>query len=175
VIAFDTPRLHVREMTADDLPALLPVYTSHPDFVARMEGSEGEAGRYDLASWQRDWAIAGMMPERHMLGAYLLLGEIPAGTVDFVEEHERYGQPWLGALLIHQNSTRRGLGSELCRGILAHLRDAYGATMVKSGVAESNAAGLAFLRANGFRPCGQLTHRGPAGEEVFIVMERDTP
>jgi RimJ/RimL family protein N-acetyltransferase len=174
MITFETARLHVREVEADDLEALLPVYTSHPDFVARMEGSDGEAGRYDLARWQRDWAVARMMPERHLLGAYLLAGAVPVGIVDFADEHERYGVPWLGALIIHRDHARQGLGGELCRGVLAHLRAAYGATTAKSGVAQSNAAGRAFLRANGFRQAGQVIHRGPAGEEPFMVMEGET-
>jgi ribosomal protein S18 acetylase RimI-like enzyme len=175
MIAFETSRLRVLEVAAVDLEALLPVYTSHPDFVARMEGSEGEAGRYDLARWQRDWTVAGMMPGRHLLGAYLREDGAPAGIVDFVTEHERDGQPWLGALIIQRDYMRRGLASELCQRVLDHLRVAHAAAHVSSGVAASNTAGLAFLRTSGFREVGQVSHRGPAGAELFLVMERALP
>jgi ribosomal protein S18 acetylase RimI-like enzyme len=171
MIRFELAQMVVREVEAEDLEPLLAVYTSNPAFVARMEGSEGEAGKYDLARCQRDWIVARMMPERHLLGGWLRDSGAAVGLVDFVEEHERYGRPWLGALVVHHDYQRRGLGSKLCRSVLAHLHTAYGATAVNTGVAASNMAGLAFFRANDFSPIDELTHRGPAGEERIIVME----
>jgi hypothetical protein len=83
-----TKRLQIRESTADDLPALLPIYLSNPAFVEQNEGSEGEIGRYDLDRWQRDWHIMQMMPGNHRLGCYLKTNLTPGGFLDFLEEHE---------------------------------------------------------------------------------------
>lgn len=58
MIDLESERLRLREMSADDLPLGLPVYLSNPDFLQQQEGSEGEAGKYDLERWQRDWFIA---------------------------------------------------------------------------------------------------------------------
>ena len=48
MIELESKRLHMREITEDDLPKVLPVHLSNPEFLQLMEGSEGEAGRYDL-------------------------------------------------------------------------------------------------------------------------------
>ena len=42
----ETERLVLREIEAEDLPALLPVYRSNPDYLALTEGPDG----YDLGS-----------------------------------------------------------------------------------------------------------------------------
>jgi len=104
-------RLQIREITADDLAALLPVYLSNPAFVEQNEGSEGEIGRYDLDRWQRDWHILQMMPGSHRLGCYLKMDHTPVGFLDFLEEHDD-GYPWLGTLVIQKDYQRQGLGSE---------------------------------------------------------------
>jgi hypothetical protein len=52
MIAVESERLTIRELTAEDLPLLMPVHLSKPEFLALVEGSEGEAGRYDLARWR---------------------------------------------------------------------------------------------------------------------------
>src|SRR5215831_6459029 len=67
----ESPRLLLRDATAEDLPALLPVYLSNPAFVSLSEGSRGEAGYCDLRMLQRDWHIASLTPGRHMLGLCL--------------------------------------------------------------------------------------------------------
>src|SRR6185312_15551070 len=86
MIALESERLTIRELAAGDLPLLMPVHLSNPAFLALMEGSEGEAGRYDLARWQRDWQIASMMPGRHMLGIFLKSTDEAVGFCDFFEE-----------------------------------------------------------------------------------------
>lgn len=53
----ESQRLTIREITEDDLVAILPVLVSDPEHLRRQEGSEGEPGRYDMQRWQRDWTI----------------------------------------------------------------------------------------------------------------------
>lgn len=62
-IHIETDRLLIRAAEADDLPALYPVLASNPWYLALTERSGGEAGRYDLAVFQRDWPVAADVEE----------------------------------------------------------------------------------------------------------------
>lgn len=174
MIELESERLYMREITADDVEKVLPVHLSNPDFLRQMEGSEGEAGRYDLARWQRDWQIAQMMPGRHTLACYLKdTGETgeAVGYVEYLEEHDD-GAPWIGVLTIHRAHQRQGLGTEAFRRLMEHFREAYGWSLLHAGVLENNEAGLGFARHLGFQPIGQHTSRMSGGIQPFIVFER---
>jgi hypothetical protein len=108
MIELESERLRIREIVPDDLPALLPVYLSNPQFVAWSEGSQGEAGYYDLAMLQRDWQVAQMMPGRVMLGIYLKATGEAVGQADYLAENPDDGLPWLGLLMIAGSHQRRG-------------------------------------------------------------------
>ncbi len=45
-----------------------------------------------------------MMPGSHRLGCYLRSAGTPIGFVDFLEENEDDGSPWLGALVVHRDA-----------------------------------------------------------------------
>ncbi|SRR5258708_6103578 len=171
MLELTSTRLHIREMMADDLPGLLPVYTSNPAFVQQNEGSEGEIGRYDLARWQRDWQIAQMMPGSHWLGCYLNTDGTPVGTVQFLEENESDGMPWLGALVIHQAYQRQGLGTEALRCITAHFRQHTDWTTLRAGVKAQNEVGLAFLKHMGFQAVNTGSGRFAGGVQQFFVID----
>jgi len=53
-----TGGLRFAEVGEGDLPDLLEISLSHPDFLALTEGSAGEHGHYDLEMLQRDWWLA---------------------------------------------------------------------------------------------------------------------
>ncbi len=166
-----TERIQIREVTADDLADLLTVYTSNPDFVQQNEGSEGEIGRYDLARWQRDWFILQMMPGHHRLGCYLKNAHTPVGVIDFLEENEEDGKPWLGSLVIHKNHQHQGLGTEAFQALHDHLHRETDLTILRTAVKEPNAEGLAFLQQLGFRTIREGSERFAGGIQRFFVME----
>src|SRR5947209_7686081 len=141
MIELESERLRLRELTEDDLANVLPVYLSNPDVVQRMEGSEGEVGRYDLERWQRDWYIGQLMPGRHMLGCYLKADGEAVGYVDYLEEDDA-GQPFLGQLMIHKAYQRQGLGSEAFHCLLEHFRKDYGWPLLRTWVLEENRSAL---------------------------------
>ena len=171
MIELESERLLIREMTADDLEKVLPVYLSNPDFLQQMEGSEGEAGRYDLQRWQRDWHIAQLMPGRHTLACYLKETGEAVGYVEFLEEHDD-GAPWIGVLTIHSAHQRQGLGTEAFQRLIAHFREEYGWPLIRAGVLEGNEAGRGFAQHLGFQPIRRLTSRMSGGVQQFIVFER---
>lgn len=172
MIELESERLQLREMAEEDLPFVLPVYLSNPDFLKQQEGSEGQAGRYDLERWQRDWSIAQMMPGRHMYGCYLKATDEAVGFIDYLEENEDDGKPWLGALTIHKAHQRQGLGSEAFYRLMDYFRHHYGWPLLRTGVLEQNAAGLAFVRHLEFQPVEEGLKQFPGGEQRFIVFER---
>ncbi len=171
MLELESERLYIREITADDVEKVLPVHLSNPDFLQQMEGSEGEAGRYDLERWQRDWQIAQMMPGRHMLACYLKETGEAVGYVEYLEEHDD-GTPWIGVLSIHREHQRQGLGTEAFQRLLEHFREEYSWSLIHTGVLEGNEAGLGFTQHLGFQPNRQLTSRMSGGIQQFIIFER---
>jgi ribosomal protein S18 acetylase RimI-like enzyme len=165
-----TRQLLMRESTAAELDALLPMYLSNPTFVEQNEGSEGEVGRYDLDRWRRDWHILQMLPGNHRLGCYLKSDLSPVGFLDFLEEHED-GYPWLGALVIEKASQRQGLGSEVFQGLADYARRESSWSILRAGVKAVNEGGLAFLSHLGFQIAEERSERFSGGLQRFILME----
>jgi RimJ/RimL family protein N-acetyltransferase len=172
MIELESERLQLREMAEEDLPLVLPVYLSNPDFLQQQEGSEGEAGRYDLERWQRDWAISQMMPGSHWYGCYLKANDEAVGFIAYLEENEDDSKPWLGALTIHKAYQRQGLGSEAFYRLIDYFRHYYGWSLLRAGVLESNQAGRAFLQHLEFQPVKEGLKQFPGGDQRFIVFER---
>lgn len=162
----ETPRLRIRDAEAEDLPELLPVYLSNPDFVRVNEGSRGEAGYYNLEMFQRDWWINRMMPGGHVLGIYLKATGEAVGQANFLEENPEDGMPWLGLLMIAAPHQRQGLGREAFDALADHFRVTYGWSALRLGVLAPNTAGLAFWRALGF---AQVEEKGDEARRVFVL------
>lgn len=171
MLELTSARLQIREIAADDLPALLPIYTSNPEFVRQNEGSEGEIGRYDLDRWQRDWYVMQMLPGSHQLGCYLKTENTPVGIVHFLEENEDDGKPWLGTLVIHKDYQRQGLGAEVFRCLTEHFCQQTDWTILRAGVKAQNKAGLAFLKRTGFQNVKEGSGRFAGGVQTFFVLE----
>jgi RimJ/RimL family protein N-acetyltransferase len=171
MIELESARLRLRELDADDLEPMMAVHLSNPDFLSYMEGSEGETGKYDLERWQRDWFVAKMMPERHMLGCYLKPQGEPVGFLEFAEE-EYMGKPWLGVLSIHSAYHRQGLASEAFQCLIDYGRKAYGWSVLRAGALEVNVAGMGLARHLGFHAVEEGLQRFAGGEQRYIVFER---
>ena len=169
MIELESKRLHIREINGDDLPVLLPVYMSNTEFRQQMEGSEGEAGRYDLARFQRDWHIA-HMTGRYTLGAYLKESGTAVGYIEYVEENDD-GKPFLGALTIHANYHRQGIGTEAFERLAQHFCEDNGWTVLHIGVLAQNETGLAFAQHLGFQPYRRLSSRLSGGLQEYVLME----
>jgi RimJ/RimL family protein N-acetyltransferase len=150
MLTLESPCLTFREVTADDLPALLPVYLSNPDFVAMNEGSRGTSGYFDLEMFRRDWWVQRMMPGSHWLGIYLTSSGEAVGQANFLEENPDDGYPWLGLLMIAADHQGRGLGREAFERLAEHSRVEYGWAALRLGVRPANVAALGFWEHLGF-------------------------
>lgn len=158
MIALESPRLVIREAQADDLPGLLPVYLSNPEFVAMSEGSAGESGRYDLAMLQRDWHVQTTVLGAAMLGIYLKGTNEPVGMAGYLAENPSDGYPWLGLLMIHADHQHQGLGTEAYRRLVEYFRADLGWTTLRLGVLRDNAPARAFWDRLGFRHVRDATN-----------------
>jgi len=168
-IELDSALLVIREAAPDDLPLLLPVYLSNPEYVAQSEGSRGEVGYFDLEMFQRDWQIAQMTPGRHMLGVYLKMTSEAIGLADYLEEYPEDGQPWLGLLMIARAHQRQGLGTEAFACLAAYFKNHHGWSSLRVGVMKTNTAALAFWRRLGFL---EVTTDDAAAEKPKVSLER---
>ena len=168
---FETARLRMREVEADDLDAVLTVYSSNADYLALTEGSGGEPGRYDRGMLERDFTIARMTPGRHLVGISLKESGELIGVLDWMEENPNDGKPWVGLLMIRADHQRQGLASEAFAGLAERLR-AGGADVLRASVIKRNAAGQALSDRLELRPVATTSVRFAAEEDVVIV-ERD--
>jgi RimJ/RimL family protein N-acetyltransferase len=168
-IELESARLVIREVAPDDLPLLLPVYLSNPEYVAQSEGSRGEAGYFDLEMFQRDWQIAQMTPRRHMLGLYIKDTGEAVGLADYLEDNPEDGQPWLGFLMIARVHQRQGLGTEAFSRLAEYFKNHYGWPSLRVGVMKANTAALAFWRRLGFQETP--TDDAAAGER-HVTLQR---
>jgi RimJ/RimL family protein N-acetyltransferase len=168
---FETDRLVVRRLQADDLEALLAVYTSNSDYLQFTEGSGDEPGRYDIEMLERDVAVAQMTPGRQMAGIFLKqTGEL-IGVLDWMDENPSDGQPWIGLVMIRADWQRRGLAAEAFGGLADRLRS-RGMSVLRAAVIQRNRAGRALAELLGFQTVSTTMKRLASGEEELIVLER---
>jgi RimJ/RimL family protein N-acetyltransferase len=161
-------RLRIREALADDLPDLLPVYLSHPDYVAQNEGSAGKPGRYNLPMLQRDWQMQRMMGAV-MLGIYLAETGEAVGLAGYLPEHPDDGTPWLGSLVITAARQRRGFGAEALARLTEHFRDDLGWRTLRLSVTAENVSSRLFFERCAFYAVGEAANS--TGMRA-VVMER---
>lgn len=168
---FETDRLVVRGLQADDLEALLAVYMSNPDYLQFTEGSGGEPGRYDIEMLERDVAVAQMTPGRQMAGILLKqTGEL-IGVLDWMEKNPSDGNPWIGLVMIRADWQRRGLAAEAFGGLAERLRS-HGMSTLRAAVIQRNQAGRALADRLGFHMVSTTVKRMASGEEEIIVLDR---
>jgi len=170
-VLFETERLIVREVAAEDLDAILSVYLSNPDYLELTEGSLGEAGRYDVGMLERDLAIVRATPGRVFAGCFERDTGETVGILDWLRENPNDGKPWLGLIMIRADRQRQGLAAEAFEGLVEHLRR-RGIFVLREGVIESNAAGRALAERLGFEPVERKTMKLAAGEQPILVLER---
>jgi RimJ/RimL family protein N-acetyltransferase len=165
-----TARLVLDEPSEDDLPGLLAVAQSNPDFLATHEGSAGEAGRYDIDMLARDLAVAQMDPERHALVIRRRDDGAVVGRADTLDRHPRDLVPWIGALELHADAQRGGLGREAAEALADWYRS-QGEARLRLGVDDGNDRAAAFWEALGYVNVDRRERDSPLGRLGVDVLE----
>jgi RimJ/RimL family protein N-acetyltransferase len=166
----ETGRLTMRGLEPDDLPRMLDVHLSNPQYLEWTEGSAGEPGRYDLGMPQRDWTIAELTPGRHWMGSFDKVTSETVGVADFVEENPNDRTAWVGLIMIQARRQRRGLGGEALEGILGHVRD-LGRDRARLAVFGRNRPRLGLAERLGVREYDRSSLQTPEGPDELVIME----
>ena len=141
-----TARLILAPVSANDLPALLPVYNSNPFFLKLSEGKAAVT----LDDLVRDHDQHGEQEGAHHVLLRLREGGGVIGVVQVLEENPRDGRAWLGLAVIHRDHQHRGLAREAVDAIAAWLRE-NGRDELRLGVLGKNARVVPAWAALGFR------------------------
>jgi RimJ/RimL family protein N-acetyltransferase len=166
-----TARLVLDEPRRDDLPGMLAVALSNPDFLATHEGSAGEAGHYDVEMLTRDLAVSQSDPQCHAVVIRRQEDGAVVGRAETLDLHPRDGVPWIGLLELHADVHGQGLGREAA----AALADCYrsqGQTRVRLGVDDGNGRAAGFWRALGYEQVDHRERDSPLGRLGVDVLER---
>lgn len=165
---FATERLMVARIDEDHLDDLYAVHVSNPDYLRLTEGTSDEVGVYSKDQMLRDLQVA-EWTGRTPLGVFLREGHKLIGFLEYWEQAETDGKPWLGLLMIHRDYQRRGFGSEITKGFL-RWAESRGWPEVRIGVLEENEKALAFWRSLGFEPYAVKEKRMPSGLKSVVCM-----
>lgn len=178
-----TDRLVLTDITDDDLPGLLAVAHSNPDFLALSEGPDAER-TYGIDALGRDLAVAALDPARHPLvlrrraeGGAMDEGDPSrrevVGRAEVLDHHPVDGVPWIGLLEVHGELQFQGYGREAANALLAWAAD-RGAEALRLGVLAHNEPALVFWRRLGWVEVDRRTRDSPLGPQPVLVLERPT-
>jgi len=150
----------------DELPALLEVFLSNPEYLGWTEG-----GDYDLEKLQRDWEVARIDPQRHMLALRETeTGEL-VGLIEYLDHNERDGHPWIGLIMVHASRQREGFAAEAMSAVAERIHLNW-ASPLRLAVISQNEPGLRLALALGFEPYGEAEQPTAGGELRLLLMQR---
>ena len=92
-----------------------------------------------------------------------------------LEEHPEDSYPWPGALVIHRDYQRQGLGTEILQFLTNQFRQDANWTALRAAVKAQNEAGRAFLKHSGFVEIREETGHFAQGKQAFFVVELRLP
>jgi RimJ/RimL family protein N-acetyltransferase len=165
-----TARLVLIEPSEADLPGMLAVALSNPDFLATHEGSAGEAGRYDADMLARDLAVARSDPRRHAFVIRRHEDGAVVGRAETLDLHPRDQVPWIGLLELHADVHGQGLGREAAEALADWYRD-QGETRLRLGVDDGNERAAGFWQALGYQRVDRRERDSPRGRLGVDVLE----
>jgi RimJ/RimL family protein N-acetyltransferase len=165
-LALKTERLRLDLVREADLPRLLEIFQSNPEYLERAEG-----GIYDLETLRLDWQDARDTAGRHMLALRdRETGEM-VGVLEYLEVNPADGHPWIGLIMVSAERQREGLATEAMQAVCEHVAFNW-ASPIRLGVIDQNHAGLALAVALGFQPYGETAQDLGGGEQRLVLLQR---
>ena len=168
-------RLRLREVRADDAPALLAIHSDpqvmrYWSYPAWTQAAQAERKVADIQRQRREldilvWAIADAGSDR-------LVGTSAVFTIDLVQGRAEIGYS------LHRDWQGRGLASEALRLILRYLFDELGLRRIEADADPRNAASCRLLEKLGFVREGLLRERWHVNGEIcdtafYGLLRRD--
>jgi RimJ/RimL family protein N-acetyltransferase len=170
-LPLSTARLVLDEPNEADLPGMLAVARSNPDFLATHEGSAGEAGHYDIGMLARDLAVVESDAQRHAVVIRRQEDGAVVGRAETLDVHPRDQVPWIGLLELHADVHGQGFGREAADALADWYRS-QGHSRLRLGVDDGNAAAAGFWRALGYQKVDHRERDSPLGRLGVDVLER---
>jgi RimJ/RimL family protein N-acetyltransferase len=165
---FSTERLAVSPIREEHFDDLYAVYLSNPDYLRMTEGTDDGVGVYTKEQMLRDLQVA-EWTGRTPLGVFLRAERKLIGVLEYWEQADTDGKPWVGLLMIHRDHQRKGYGAEVAKAFLRFAEEC-GWPEVRLGVLKDNESALAFWSSLGFEPFDIREKRLPAGLKKVICM-----
>ncbi len=160
-ISVSEPSFHLRELTADDLPATLEVYQDCNDFLALGPAlASAEMVRQDMRH--------AVEHGRRFCGIFDPSGQM-VGVVDYLVEgyEDNPQQAFIELLMIGKQHRNQRLGTAVVAEIEAEIRQHAQVICIRAGVQVNNPAAQRFWQKMGyqivrepeFQPDGTTTYR----------------
>ncbi len=168
--AITAERLVLERVTADnaDVPGLLTVFNSNPDFidassqfVGKRTYHRSDVEMHLFQALNREgseaWDVR-TRPARELVGHLTALVPHPAS-----------GEPWMGLFLVHGDHQRAGVGTEALDAYQRHLA-AAGWNEVRTAVMEACPALRAFFESRGYEWEREAADQD--GRAVWVLVRR---
>jgi RimJ/RimL family protein N-acetyltransferase len=166
LITLETERLRLDLVTEADLPRLLEIFRSNPQYLEWTEG-----GEYDLETLREDWRGAQETEGRHMLALRDRQTGETAGVLEYLENNPDDGHPWIGLIMVSAERQQNGLAAEAMEAV-CNLITLNWASPIRLGMIDENHPGLALAVSLGFQPYGETVQDLGAGERRLVLMQR---
>lgn len=154
-------RLILREMSREELPAVLEVYNSNPGYNLLRNGTD----RFSLTELAAEYDSTLSIPRGHWLT--LVHGDAIIGVMHLIDGTPAEPKTWINLLLIHANHQRKGWGREAVSLVEKHCQDT-GSRQIHHGVIAKSEPALLFWGRLGYEQYRQVS--GPVGRLVQPVL-----
>ncbi|QKG84418.1 GNAT family N-acetyltransferase [Kroppenstedtia pulmonis] len=161
---FSTKRLHTAPIEEQHFHELHAVHLSNPEYLLMAEGEETFT-KEKMLQELRNAKEAGRTP----LGVFLSKDNELVGFLEYWEQAETDGKPWIGLLMIHHDHQRSGYGSEIAKGFL-RWAESKGWYEVRIGVLDKNKEAFLFWRSLGFEVFEVKETKMPSGIKTVFCM-----
>jgi RimJ/RimL family protein N-acetyltransferase len=142
------------------------VFLANEDYLRWTEG-----GAYDLEKLQRDWHVATVSPGRHMLALRERDGGELVGVLEYLDNNDHDGHPWIGLIMIRPERQREGFASEAMEAACERIGMNW-ASPIRLAVIEDNEAGIGLAASLGFERYGETEQYMDAGLVRLVLMQR---
>ncbi|MEU1199902.1 GNAT family N-acetyltransferase [Streptomyces sp. NPDC005813] len=155
--------------TAKEIAEVVELYASNPDYCRA-------SGEYDPEDIRADRVEADLREEAAVEGAEVLLARDeqgqPVGLLCLLDRHPTDGRPWIGMLMVHGGSRRKGIG-RLLTGLVEDRFRREGRDGIRLAVLENNPSALGFWSSLGWREIDRRVDR-QHGRPCIVMHKRLT-
>jgi RimJ/RimL family protein N-acetyltransferase len=165
---FETDDAFARMLIASDGDALQKLCEQCSDYFELMQGYR--AGSSESESLFRSLPEGKEYADKYLIGIFSRFTGRLIGVIDLIRDFPASGEWMLGLVLLNPESRSLGIGGQICQR-LTYWCQSNGATSIRIGVVEDNAAALRFWQKMGFEENERRPfHRYGRKDHTIIVL-----